>query len=308
MRHFMFVVTVSVFMLCALGVQVGAQDQTSVTLLPKLKQSDDGRFTASFKSLDEESDNQSERVEGPASTHNFSNKDIMVAVEKVLRERPDLILAALEQAPVQLAELVEHAAQYRQARAEEEQWLAELKNPKVPEISQERPMRGSPLAPVTIVEYSDFECPYCQAVSPTLMDVFREYEGTVRFVYKHNPLSFHPAAEPAARYFEAIALQNKDEAWQFHDRVFEEQHNLGQGVEVLKAIAAGLEIDQTQLENDLYSDTVQQRLTADRAEAERFGFDGTPAFLINGVSLVGNHPKSDFDRIINLFGPQLQGS
>jgi len=306
MRHFVYVVLVSVFLLCTLGIPAGAEEQPSERLLSALETFADGTPTKSANVLNEESGNNSQMAGAPASPSKFSNKELMVAVENVLQERPDLILAALEKNPVALEKLVERASQIRQAQAEEEQWLAELKYPKVPEINEDRPVRGSLLAPVTIVEYSDFECPYCQAVSPTLMDVFREYEGKVRFVYKHNPLSFHPTAEPAARYFEAIALQNQTEAWRFHDRVFEEQHNLTQGVEVLKEIAAGLEIDHKRLERDLDSDTVLQRLAADLEEAKRFGFDGTPAFVINGVSLIGNHPKEDFVKIIKLFVPDRQ--
>lgn len=66
----------------------------------------------------------------------------------------------------------------------------------------------------------------------------------------------------------------------------------------MKEIASGLEIDQAQLERDLQSDQGSEHIAADRAEAEQFGFDGTPAFVINGMSLIGNHPKRDFDRII----------
>jgi protein-disulfide isomerase len=169
---------------------------------------------------------------------------------------------------------------------------------KVATVAGDRPIRGARKAPITVVEYSDFECPYCKAVSPTLQEVLAAYGEKVRLVYKHNPLSFHATAEPAARYFEAIALQSEEQAWRFHDLVFQQQRSLSRGVEALKEMASELEIDQARLERDLQSDTVTQRLAADRAEAEQFGFDGTPAFLINGVSIVGNHPKRDFDRII----------
>lgn len=223
---------------------------------------------------------------------------IKAQVEETLREHPDLILRALEHDPVVLADLVERGTEIRKTKVEESRWQAELANPKVPHVATDRPMRGTRQAPVTIVEYSDFECPYCRAVSPAIQDVLSTYADQVRFVYKHNPLSFHATAEPAARYFEAISLQNEIEAWRFHDRVFEQQRNLSRGVEALPEIIADLEIDRERLEHDLASDTVTQRIAADRAEAERFGFDGTPAFLINGISLIGNHPKRDFDRII----------
>lgn len=229
--------------------------------------------------------------------------DIKALVEETLRQHPALILQALEQDPVMIADLVERGTEIRKAKLDEAQWQAEMANPKVATVAEDRPIRGARNAPITVVEYSDFECPYCRAVSPTLQEVLVAYEDKVRLVYKHNPLSFHATAEPAARYFEAIALQNEEEAWRFHDLVFQQQRTLSRGVEAVQEIAATLNVDHAQLERDLQSDAVTQRIAADRAEAERFGFDGTPAFVINGVSLVGNHPKRDFDRIIGLFMP-----
>lgn len=237
-------------------------------------------------------------IAGFASAAEPSAVDLRSAVESVLREHPQLIVTALERDPVAVADLVDRAAELRKARAEEAQWQAQRADPKLPEIAADRPIRGARKAPITIVEYSDFECPYCRAASATLHDVLAGYGESVRLVVKHIPLGFHAAAEPAARYFEAIALQSEVEAWRFHDRVFEQQRQLSRGVDALKEIAAGLAIDQARLERDLHGETVTQRLAADRAEAQRFGFDGTPAFLINGVSLIGNHPKRDFDRLI----------
>lgn len=232
--------------------------------------------------------------------------DIKALVEETLRQHPDLILHALKQDPVMIADLVERGTEIRKAKLEEAQWQAEMANPKVAMVAEDRPIRGARNAPITVVEYSDFECPYCRAVSPTLQEVLVAYEGKVRLVYKHNPLSFHATADPAARYFEAIALQNEEEAWRFHDLVFQQQRNLSRGVEAVQEIASTLNVDHAQLERDLQSDAVTQRIAADRAEAEQFGFDGTPAFVINGVSLVGNHPKRDFDRIIRKMLPEPQ--
>ncbi len=248
----------------------------------------------------------SRSAEAQTSQRETAGRDIKVVLQEVLREHPELILEVLEHNPLVLADLVERGAEIRKAKAEEAQWQSELTQPKVAKVAEDRPIRGVRQAPVTIVEYSDFECPYCKAVSPTLQEVLAAYGDKVRLVYKHNPLSFHATAEPAARYFEAIALQSEEQAWRFHDLVFEQQRNLSRGVETLKEIAAGLEVDQARLEQDLQSEAVIQRLAADRAEAERFGFDGTPTFVINGVSLVGNHPKRDFDRIINKLLPESQ--
>lgn len=229
------------------------------------------------------------------------NPALRDAVEQLLRERPELVLTVLENHPVHVADLVERAGEIRRAKVEEEQWRRELENPKTPVIAADRPVRGPRSAPVTIVEYSDFQCPYCEAASRTLRKILAEHGDGVRLVYKHNPLPFHAAAEPAARYFEAIALQSEAQAWRFHDLVFEQQQSLSGGEDALREIAAVLEIDQVRLMRDLSSPAVAERLRLDQAEAEQFGFDGTPAFLVNGISLIGNQPAEDFDRIINLF-------
>jgi protein-disulfide isomerase len=228
------------------------------------------------------------------------------AVEQVLREQPDLVLSVLANNPVLVADLVERAGEIRKARAEEAQWQRDLAHPKTPVIAADRPMRGSRAAPVTIVEYSDFQCPYCESAARTLRKILAEQGDAVRFVYKHNPLPFHAAAEPAARYFEAIALQNEAQAWRFHDLVFEQQQSLAGGEDALRQIAARLSIDQARLVRDLDSDIVAERVRMDRAEAEQFGFDGTPAFLVNGVPLIGNRPEEDFNRIIQLLAPPRQ--
>lgn len=226
------------------------------------------------------------------------------AVEQLLRDRPELVLSVLENNPVLVADLVERAGAIRKEKIEEEQWRRELLHPKAPAVADDRPVRGPRSAPVTIVEYSDFQCPYCESASRTIRKILAEHGGGVRFVYKHNPLPFHAAAEPAARYFEAIALQSEDQAWQFHDLVFEQQESLSGGEDALREIAAGLDIDQARLARDLSSPAVAERLRLDQEEAQKFGFDGTPAFLVNGVSLVGNQPAEDFERVIRFFTPE----
>lgn len=238
-----------------------------------------------------------ERTDRSAKT---SQVELGVVLEAVLQEHPQFILNVLEKNHLAFMALIERAVNLRKAKVEEDRLQAEIQHPKVPDIDDHRPIRGTRNAPVTIVEYSDFECPFCRVASETLKDLFAKYEGMVRFVYKHTPLDFHPVAEPAARYFEAIALQSEEEAWRFHDRVFELHQDLGKGIDTLKEIVATLAVDRQRLEQDLRSEIVEGRLAADRAESQRFGFTGTPAFVINGVSMVGSLPKQDFERMINM--------
>jgi protein-disulfide isomerase len=226
--------------------------------------------------------------------------DLKAAVRMVLEEHPELILEVLQEHEITLADLVERGTRKKQIAAKRQRILDELKNPLAPALDGNRPIRGRSDAPITIVEYSDFECPYCAAAHRTIQQVLRRFNGQVRLIYKHNPLEFHPTAEPAARYFEAIALQDHGQAWSFHDRVFEQQEQLEAGEPALQAIVASLNIDPQRLEKDLSSATVTRHIEEDRDEAQRFGFDGTPAFLINGISLLGNHPETDFIDIIRM--------
>ncbi len=246
-------------------------------------------------SLAEGKDSEHQRVMGSgklgtqmACAPALSPKDIEAAIENVFRKNPDLVMEVLEDQSIALAELVDRGSMMKVAKEENDRRLDELANPKIANMDMQRPVRGNPSAAITIVEYSDFECPFCESAHTTIKKVLEQYGQTVRFVYKHNPLSFHALAEPAARYFEAIALQNSQLSWEFHDRVFEAQGELGaQGEEGLKAIALAFPIDHAKLERDLTSQAVDERLAKDQEEAERFGFDGTPAFLVNGISLMG---------------------
>jgi protein-disulfide isomerase len=242
----------------------------------------------------------------PASTvpppKNFSS-EFKEQLEAVLRSHPELILDVLKEHEMATWKLVEEGGHKVRLQAEQDRRLAELANPKIPDLASHRPIRGHPDAPITIVEYSDFECPYCGVAYLTIKQLLGRYPETIRVFYKHNPLDFHPMAEPAAHYFEAIALQSHEQAWLFHDRVFEEQEQLQAGEPALQAIVASLNVDQQRFQRDLSSEQVVQQIVKDRKEAQRFGFDGTPAFLINGVSLPGAYPEEDFVEIIHMFMP-----
>jgi protein-disulfide isomerase len=160
--------------------------------------------------------------------------------------------------------------------------------------------QGPKDAPITIVEYSDFECPYCSRGYRTIQEVKEKYKGKIRFVFKHLPLDFHPMAMPAAQYFEAIALQSPEKAYKFHDYVFENQDKLKTGKEkFLDEAARKAGADLAKVKTDMKSDTVMKRIEADMEEAKQFGISGTPGFIINGVSLRGAYPADKFAEIID---------
>ncbi|MGZ3742762.1 MAG: DsbA family protein [Pseudobdellovibrionaceae bacterium] len=232
-----------------------------------------------------------------------SAKQIKEAVEK----DPSIVFVAIEKYPDQFIEVVNKAAQDAQKKSQDKAMAEEAKkrdeefaNPLKPEIQPDRVIFGNKDAKVTIVEYSDFECPYCGKGFQTIKQVLKEYPNDVRVVFKHLPLDFHPQAMPAAKYFEAVARQSHEKAEKFHDAVFENQGELrSKGEDFLKNTAKKLGVDMKKLDKDLKDESITARIKADMDEAKKFNFSGTPGFLINGVSLRGAYPFPEFKAIID---------
>jgi protein-disulfide isomerase len=141
------------------------------------------------------------------------------------------------------------------------------------------PVRGSPMAQITIVEFSDFECPYCGRAHPVLEQVLSEFEGRVRLVFKHYPLaSAHPHALAAARA--AVAAGNQGKFWEMHDLLFEHQRQLED--EDIEGYAGTLGLDMDRFRRDLAAAETQRRIEQDKQQGERAGVEGTPSFFVNG--------------------------
>jgi ankyrin repeat protein/predicted DsbA family dithiol-disulfide isomerase len=169
-----------------------------------------------------------------------------------------------------------------------------------PVIDTNRIVRGNPKAPITIFEYTDFQCPYCRYGAVTVDEVMARYEGQVRLILKQLPLPLlHPMAMSCARYFEAISMQSADKAWAFYDRIFLDQRALADGEPYLQKVASDLGVDMKQLEQDLRSPGIQGRIVADLKESERYKFDGVPVFIVNGQLIEGAQPPEKFFEVID---------
>ena len=154
-------------------------------------------------------------------------------------------------------------------------------------------------AKITIVEYSDFQCPFCSRGYDTMKALEQKYGDKIRVIYKHLPLEMHPQAMPAAQYFEAIALQDHGKAQKFHDMVFENQQELNEKKEkFLDEAAKKVGADLAKVKKDIKTDAVNDRIKKDMAEAQKFGFSGTPGFLVNGIAVRGAVPPQHFESII----------
>ncbi len=149
---------------------------------------------------------------------------------------------------------------------------------------------GAAKAPVTIVEFTDFQCPFCQKVQPTLKQLLQDYKGRVRLVTKNLPLAFHPQARPAARA--ALAANKQGKYWEYRDLLFANNRNLAEDQLLAHASALGLNLER--FKTDMNSPEIDQMVAADEKQAQEIGANGTPTFLINGRKLVGAQPLEAF--------------
>jgi protein-disulfide isomerase len=140
------------------------------------------------------------------------------------------------------------------------------------------PTLGPPDAPITVVVFSDFECPVCARAAVVLKRIHEQSPDGVRIVYKHFPLDQHPMAMSAARASVAAAAQGK--FWEFQEIIFENQDDIGPGLYVRAATTLGLDLDRFEAER--ISEASAAVVQADRAEGLRLGIEGTPAIYVNG--------------------------
>jgi protein-disulfide isomerase len=157
------------------------------------------------------------------------------------------------------------------------------------------PVKGNPEAKIAIVEFSDFQCPFCGRVGPTLEKITKEYADDVRIVFKHLPLRIHPKAPAAHAAAEAAHRQGK--FWEMHDRIFGNQRALEDSDFVGYATELGLDVEK--FNADRKSAEVSKRVAADSSEASKLGVTGTPAFFVNGRFVSGAQPFETFQKLID---------
>jgi protein-disulfide isomerase len=157
------------------------------------------------------------------------------------------------------------------------------------------PARGPSAAWVTIVEFADFECPYCGRGAQTLRQIEQAYPDDVRVVFKHLPLSMHDRAMPAAIAAECARGQGR--FWEMYDLLFSHQQALEYAD--LEGYAGQIGLDLEQWKGCFSAGTVAGRIEADVAQANGLGISGTPTFYVNGWLLQGAQPFSEFQRLVD---------
>lgn len=221
-------------------------------------------------------------------------------LREALKRDPELILGVLRENSEAVLDVAQHGSDVRRRRAMLTQWKRDLGVPKEVLLTN-RPQRGQVDAPITIVAFSDFTCPYCQQASLTVQKLLKDYAGKVKYVFKHYPLDGQGPARLGAEYYVAAALQNHEKAWQLYDLLFSRRNELLADPEAtLKKSAQEVGLDLKQLAQDVKSKAVRAILDEDLADAGKLGVQGTPYFLVNNLVVRGSITPELFADAINL--------
>jgi len=172
-------------------------------------------------------------------------------------------------------------------------------------IDSHTPVLGPKTAPVTVIEFGDFECPFCGRAEATVQELQKQYGDKVRWAYKNMPLPFHPHAMPAAKA--AMAAFKQGKFWEYTRLIWENQQNLSHE-SVLTDLAKQAGLDMDTFNADRASQEVEEWIKADMMEAQQLGADGTPYFIINGQAVSGALPKDSFEKVIDAALAKAKGA
>ena len=160
------------------------------------------------------------------------------------------------------------------------------------------PVLGKPDAAIMIVVFSDFQCPFSKRGAETINSLKQKYGDKLNFVYKNLPLPFHPEAMPSARA--ALAASKQGKFYEYHDKLFENQTQLGEDTYVKIAQELGLNMEK--FNTDRNSKEIEDQIKKESEQANSLGFNGTPGFALNGVKILGAYPVEHFEKIISALG------
>ncbi len=228
-------------------------------------------------------------------------------LKKTLQENPEILHAAIEADPKGFFESVQKAQSTARESGMEEQIkeeltrvLKEIKEAKNPiALDEARAFKGNKGAKVTILEWADFKCGYCSKAHDTMKKLVADYGDKVVVQYKHLPI-LSEESRTAAEIMEAIALQDKEKALQFHDILFAKQNEFRTGgMELIKSIAKEVGADWAKAQKDAKGPKVKKIIEDDIKQAQEKGFSGTPGFLVNNGGVYGALPYEFFKQVVD---------
>ena len=209
--------------------------------------------------------------------------------------------APLQDVAERIKELLDNEARYTAwgdfvgPRLEALEWELLIDPPRA-ELTATSLIRGNPEAPITLMSFSDYQCPYCIRSELVLNEVLARYPGRVRLIHRHFPLdNIHPFARPASEA--AMCAEEQGRFWDFHDAIFAREGRLSSAS--FGEIAAELDLDATALAECIDEGRHRQAVQADLVDGQQAGVTGTPAYFVNGIALKGAQDADEISRLID---------
>ncbi len=214
-----------------------------------------------------------------------NDSEFEAKVLEVIRKNPKAIIESVQ---------AYNREQQQKANAVREQLRQQLQTePRL--IVRNSPVTGSPDLKIVLVEFSDFQCPFCARAHSTVKEFMAKYGKEVSLTYKHLPLTeIHPQALPAA--LASWSAQQQGKFWEYHDALFSQQSNLGEDLYVQLAKDLGLNVDK--FNRDRQSESARNAINQDIELAQALGINGTPTFIMNGISFSGAVPLSEMENVL----------
>lgn len=237
---------------------------------------------------------------GTANAAQVTEENLPQLLEKIFRERPDIIMDVLRNDGEAILDIAQQGSNLRRKRNLESQWREDMKSSKSVRL-EGRPSLGSPRAKVRIVAFSDFTCHYCRQASVTVDALLKQYGKDVSLVFKALPKDDKGPGAMAAAYFVAAGQQNEEKAWKLYKALFNDNGQLQVlGEEYLKKVAAEVGLDVKRLSRDARSKKVSDILEEDRQDSEKVEVEGTPSFLVNNLVVRGAVPLDLFKSAVDM--------
>ncbi|MEH1871547.1 MAG: DsbA family protein [Nostoc sp.] len=229
---------------------------------------------------------KADTIVNQADNSNLINPKLETEVLQIIRNHPEVVREALQSESLQKQQQQQQSQQYIKQQIRE--------NPS--SVIAESPVTGATQQKIVLIEFSDFQCPYCANAHQTLKQFMARHQDEVTLVYKHYPLtSIHPEAIPAAKA--AWAANKQGKFWQYQDALFAQQDKLGEKLYV--ALAKKLKLDLSEFNQQRNSQEVSAVIQKDQQIAEKLGIKGTPFFFLNGETFAGAVPLSEMESVLS---------
>ncbi|OQX11039.1 MAG: hypothetical protein BWK80_45165 [Desulfobacteraceae bacterium IS3] len=206
-------------------------------------------------------------------------------VKQVIKENPKLIM-----------DTINEYVNEQKKKSEEQQFEASFQSriKDIP-VDDSSPARGKKDAGITLIEYTDFQCPYCEKASKTVDELLKKYPDQVKVVFKNNPLDFHKEAMSAAKA--ALAAHKQGKFWEYHDLLFANASKLNE--EMFVKFAQDLKLDMDKFNKDRISEAISDQIELEKMDAAERKLTGTPVFIANGVVIRGAKTLDYFVKVVD---------